>query len=80
MKEAADLHEKVLEASRRTLGDEHPHTLSSMYNLATTYWSLGRRNEGIALYEMELDKCQVSHGAEHAETLTSMENLAHSLS
>jgi hypothetical protein len=34
--EAANLEEKVLEARRRILGDEHPHTLSSMGNLAWT--------------------------------------------
>ena len=45
MKEAAALHEKVLEARRRTLGDEHPDTLLSMNNLAGTYCDLGQIKE-----------------------------------
>jgi len=31
--EAVQLEEKVLKARKRTLGDEHPHTLLSMGNL-----------------------------------------------
>ena len=54
-KEAAALHENVLEARSRALGSEHPDTLSSMYNLAGTYWSLDLYNEAIELYERELD-------------------------
>jgi hypothetical protein len=50
MKEASRLHEKVLEARGRTLGDEHPNTLSSM-NLAETYAALGRMNDASGLYE-----------------------------
>jgi len=51
MKEAAELHEKVLQAMRRTLGMEHPDTLTSMSNLAGTYQSLGQMKEAAELHE-----------------------------
>lgn len=31
----------VMEASKRVLGDEHPNTLTSIANLASTYWNQG---------------------------------------
>jgi Tetratricopeptide repeat len=51
MKEAAELHEKVLEASQR-MGMEHPNTSHSMNDLASTYPSLGQMRE---LFEHEHD-------------------------
>jgi hypothetical protein len=48
-KDAAALHEKVLEAHARTLGEEHPFTLLSMNNLAATYGALGRTKDAAAL-------------------------------
>jgi lipopolysaccharide biosynthesis regulator YciM len=77
-KEAAVLHEKVLDsARRRTLDKEHPHTLSCMYNLAAAYWSSGLYNRAIEPYERELDVCRKVHGAQHPETLMSIQNLAY---
>ncbi|KAF6782114.1 PFS and TPR domain-containing protein [Colletotrichum sojae] len=48
------------------LGQEHPHTLTSMDNLASTFLNQGRWKEA---EELEL-------GEEHPSTLTSMGNLA----
>src|SRR5438046_1863636 len=45
LQNAAELREKVLEASQRTLGDEHPDTLRAMNNLANSYSDLGHRQE-----------------------------------
>ena len=45
LKEAAKLHEKILEVRQRTLRMEHPDALSSMNNLAETYQSLGQMKE-----------------------------------
>ena len=40
---------------QRTLGDEHPNTLSSMNNLAQTYRALGRTKDAAALHEKVLE-------------------------
>ena len=76
LKEAAELHEKVLDASQRTLGMEHPDTLTSMNNLAGTYRSLGQLKEAAELHQKVLDTSQRTLGMEHPNTLTSMNNLA----
>ncbi|KAF8644873.1 hypothetical protein AX14_009334 [Amanita brunnescens Koide BX004] len=41
MDEAEKLHMEVLNATKAKLGSNHPFTLSSMNNLALTYWSQG---------------------------------------
>ena len=76
MKEAAALHETVLEAGQRTWGGEHPDTLMSMNNLAETYHALGRMKEAAALHEKVLEARQRTLGDEHPNTLSSMNNLA----
>ncbi|KIJ27903.1 hypothetical protein M422DRAFT_111270, partial [Sphaerobolus stellatus SS14] len=43
--EAEDLEVKVLLMRRHKLGEDHPHTLTSMKNLASTYQSQGRLSE-----------------------------------
>jgi TRAP-type mannitol/chloroaromatic compound transport system substrate-binding protein len=40
-KEAEELQVQVMQMRKRVLGEEHPHTLSSVANLASTY-----RNQG----------------------------------
>src|SRR5579859_4617255 len=56
-------------------GAEHPDTLTSMNNLASTYWSLGRLKKAAALQEEVLGKRRRILGAEHPDTLTSMGDL-----
>ena len=75
-KEAEELEVQVSETRKRVLGEEHPDTLTSMANLASTYSNQGRWEEAEQL------KIQVSEtrkrvlGEEHPDTLTSMANLA----
>ena len=52
----------------KLLGVEHPDTLSSMRNLASTYWNQGKLNEAEQLQVQVL-------GVDHADTLTSIRNL-----
>ena len=68
--------EQVLEASKRSLGEEHPDTLRSMNNLAISYSDLGRRNEAVELREQVLEASKRSLGEEHPDTLKFMNNLA----
>ncbi|EMD63677.1 hypothetical protein COCSADRAFT_118835, partial [Bipolaris sorokiniana ND90Pr] len=75
--EAGELEVQVMETrKRRMLGDEHPDTLTSMANLASTYWNQGRWKEAEELQAKELGICSRVLGDEHPNTLTSMANLA----
>ena len=39
-----------METGKRVLGEEHPSTLTSMANLASTYWNQGRWKEAEELF------------------------------
>ncbi|GMG13315.1 unnamed protein product [Aspergillus oryzae] len=75
-KEAEELGVHVLELSKQVLGPEHPDTLTSMADLASTYRNQGRWKEAekMEVQVLELDK-QVL-GPEHPNTMTIMANLA----
>ena len=73
--DAVELREKVLEAWKRTLGEEHPDTLLSMGNLASSYSNLGRRQDAVELEEKVLEARKRTLGEEHPDTLLSIKNL-----
>ncbi|EFY94038.2 hypothetical protein MAA_10501 [Metarhizium robertsii ARSEF 23] len=73
---AFELREKIFEASQRTLGHEHPDTLTAMANLAIIYKDLGRRKEAMELEEKVFEARQRTLGHEHPDTLDAMTNLA----
>ncbi|KZL66399.1 hypothetical protein CI238_13201, partial [Colletotrichum incanum] len=73
--------DQSLRLREEILGDEHPDTLSSMANLAATYWNQGRWNEteelGVRVIETSLSETSLRVlGDEHPSTLSSMANLA----
>jgi putative hemolysin len=65
-----------METSKTVLGAEHPDTLTSMANLASTYHNQGRWNEAEKLEVQVMETRKTVLGAEHPDTLTSMANLA----
>ena len=65
-----------METRKKVLGQEHPDTLTSMANLASTFWNQGRWKEAEELQAKELQICSKVLGTEHPDTLTSMNNLA----
>ena len=58
------------------LGQEHPSTLTSMANLASTYRNQGRWKEAEELDVQVMETRKRVLGQEHPDTLTSMNNLA----
>jgi hypothetical protein len=75
-KEAEELQVQVMQMTKRVLGDEHPHTLTSMGNLASTYSDQGRWKEAEELQVQVMQITKRVLGDEHPDTLTSMGNLA----
>jgi len=67
---------QVMEASARVLGQEHPSTLTSMANLASTYQNQGRWKEAEELEVQVMETRKRVLGQEHPDTLTIMNNLA----
>jgi Tetratricopeptide repeat len=74
---ARDLCEQVLAARRRTLGEEHPDTLTSMNSLALVLYGLGKLADARDLLAQTLAIRRRVLGEEHPDTLTSIDSLAH---
>nr|XP_036584338.1 Kinesin light chain 5 [Colletotrichum truncatum]KAF6793856.1 Kinesin light chain 5 [Colletotrichum truncatum] len=58
------------------LGHEHPDTLTSMANLASTFWNQGRWKEAEELDVRVMETRKRVLGEEHPDTMTSIANLA----
>ncbi|KAL9606787.1 MAG: hypothetical protein Q9179_000077 [Wetmoreana sp. 5 TL-2023] len=74
--DALQLTERVVEVYQRSLGEEHPDTLSSMNNLANRYSEAGRRQEALQLTERVVEVRKRGLDEEHPDTLSSIHNLA----
>lgn len=74
--EAEKLFVQVMEMSKAKLGADHPDTLSSMANLASTYRNQGRWDEAEKLEVQVMETRKTKLGADHPSTLTSIANLA----
>jgi tetratricopeptide (TPR) repeat protein len=75
-KEAEELFVQMMETSSRVLGQEHPSTLTSMANLASTYRNQGRSKKAEELQVRVLETHRRVLGKEHPDTLCSMHSLA----
>jgi hypothetical protein len=74
--DAEILFVEVMETHKSVLGAEHPDTLTSMANLASTYVNQGRWKEAEELGVQVLETRKRVIGQEHPDTLNSMANLA----
>ncbi|KAG9232660.1 hypothetical protein BJ875DRAFT_514103 [Amylocarpus encephaloides] len=74
--EAENLDMLVMETRKRVLGQEHPDTLTSIANLASTYRNQGRWNEAENLDILVMETRKRVLGQEHPDILTSIANLA----
>jgi hypothetical protein len=73
---AEELQVQAVAMRRRMLGEEHPDTLTSMANLASTFWNQGRWTEAEKLEVQVMETSSRVLGEEHPDTLTTMANLA----
>ena len=74
--DAEDLARRSAQVRADFFGQEHPSTLSSKANLASTYWYQGRWKEAEKL-DVEVTETSLRVlGQENPDTLTSMSNLA----
>ncbi|MFC1229029.1 tetratricopeptide repeat protein, partial [Streptomyces sp. Sce081] len=55
---------------------DHPDTLTSRYNLASSYWQAGRTAEAVGLLERAVRDGERLLGADHPTTLTIRAGLA----
>ncbi|KAF2185377.1 TPR-like protein [Zopfia rhizophila CBS 207.26] len=74
--EAEETFLQLIGTRKRVLGQEHPSTLASIGNLASTFWGQGRCKEAeeLIVQVMEIQKRVL--GQEHPSILTNMANAA----
>ncbi|KAK7402787.1 hypothetical protein QQX98_011467 [Neonectria punicea] len=75
-REAEILFERAMETCKTRLGADHPDTLASMANLASTYQNQGRWEEAEKMFVQVMEISKAKLGADHPNTLASMANLA----
>jgi tetratricopeptide (TPR) repeat protein len=74
--EARPLKERALAMRENALGPEHPHTATSLNNLALLLQDQGDLAGARPLYERTLAICEKALSPEHPDTATSLNNLA----
>ena len=74
--DAERLEVHVMQERREKLGPDHAGTLTSMADLAHTYWNQGRWDDAEKLEVEVMDIRKEKLGSYHQDTLTSMVNLA----
>ncbi|KAJ7736113.1 hypothetical protein B0H16DRAFT_1466819 [Mycena metata] len=73
---AKELKILVLEKRKQVLGEDHPDTLLSMGNLASSYSDLGEHRKAKELGVIVLEKQKQVLGENYPDTLSAMDNLA----
>ena len=76
LNEAEIVFTEVMETRKKVLGAEHPDTLASMANLASTFRNQGRWKEAEELEAQVIETRKRVLGREHPDTLTSINYLA----
>jgi len=74
------LFEETLRQQRAKLGDDHPDTIQTAFNLAVNYRDDRRLDEAIALFDDWLARCRTKLGADHPGTLYGLTGLVEALS
>jgi tetratricopeptide (TPR) repeat protein len=74
--EAIEVGEPLVSDFERTLGLDHPDTLTARDSLAAAYQAAGRAAEAVPLYERTLAAGERLWGADHPRTLNSRGDLA----
>ena len=75
LEEAKPLFEEALQASRETLGDRDPRTLTSINNMGKLLNGMDQLEEARPLLEEALQARKETLGNRHPDTLTSINNL-----
>ena len=73
------MFEKVYTLRCKILGEEHPDTLTTLNNLATTYYQLGDLEKAAEMFEKVYSLFCKILGEEHPDTLSVQNNLAYIL-
>ncbi len=77
--EAEKMQRQALKLRKEIFGTEHPDTLMSMNNLATSLADQGKYDEAEQIYRQTLELREKILGTKHPDTLRSMNNFTTTL-
>ncbi|KAL4946487.1 hypothetical protein BDV06DRAFT_182241 [Aspergillus oleicola] len=69
------MYRQVLEGYKKALGPEHPYTLTSMHNLASTLKGLGKLSDAFSLIKECADQRNKVLGSHHPDAISSSNTL-----
>lgn len=72
---ALSLHRKIYELRCKILGNNHQHTLTSLSNMAVSYYKLGKHKKALELHEKVYEQRCTLLGKEHSDTKLSYREL-----
>ena len=74
---ALPLFQDFVEKSKRILGEDHPDTLSALYNVANTYESMEQYGNALPLFQECMEKRKRVLGEDHPDTIKTINALAY---
>ena len=74
--EAKQLYKCMMKERIKRLGENHPFTLTTMHNLASTYRRVGKLEKAENLELKVLEVRKANYGEEHPDTVSTMNSLA----
>ncbi len=74
--EVEPFYQRALAIREQQLGQDHPHTASSLNNLAMLYYTQGKYAEAEPLLQRALAICEQQLGTDHPDTVITRENYA----
>ncbi|KAF8538700.1 hypothetical protein BDD12DRAFT_884441 [Trichophaea hybrida] len=73
---ALEWYQRALDGKEKTLGKDHPSTLSTVHNMALVFGSQGEYGKALEWYQRALDGKEKTLGKDHPSTLTTVNNMA----
>jgi tetratricopeptide (TPR) repeat protein len=73
---ALEWHERALDGSEKALGRDHPHTLSTVHNMASVFKNQGEYIKALEWYQHALDGNEKTLGRDYPHILTTVNSMA----
>jgi tetratricopeptide (TPR) repeat protein len=72
---AMECYQRALGGREKTLGKDHPDTLSTVHNMGSVFDNQGEYGKALEWYQRALDGCEKTLGKDHPSTLSTVHNM-----
>ncbi|KAH8152885.1 uncharacterized protein LAJ45_03111 [Morchella importuna] len=74
--ESLPWYERALAGREKSLGKDHPDTLTTVHSMASVFYNQGEYGKALEWYERALAGCEKSLGKDHPDTLSTVYSMA----